>query len=63
MNQTKIDLFVERICKLGCHKVNRSIIRMEQGMRVGGEKELTSAERRAALLELKSIMVVYGDRR
>ena len=56
-----IDAYVEAICNKGCQTVRQDISILEQGETVPELQALTEQERTQVLVELKSIMAVYGD--
>ena len=61
MQQTKITDCIERLCQKGCTAVRADIMALEDGRRLPETRGLSAMEIRSVLLELKSIMDVYGD--
>ncbi len=60
--QTRIDDCVERLCQKGCRRVWDDIAALERGEVLPEVAGLDAEARHRVLLELKSIMAVYGDR-
>jgi hypothetical protein len=60
MDQSKISACIETLCEKGCREVTRVIGTLEQRGAVEEAATLTDDERNAVLVELKSIMAVYG---
>ena len=60
--QTRIDDCVERLCQKGCRRVWDDIAALERGEVPPEVAGLDAEARHRVLLELKSIMAVYGDR-
>jgi len=63
MDQTRIHQCVETLSQKGCAEVTRIIAALEQGETVADMQELTTDEKHATLIELKSIMAVYQARK
>jgi hypothetical protein len=59
MDQSKVSTCVETLCQKRCREVTRTIGTLEQGGIVEEAAALTTDERNAVLLELKSIMAAY----
>lgn len=57
--QTRIELCVEALCQDGCRKVTEYIRLLKNGAVFTEVALLSTAERRAVLEELESIMSVY----
>jgi len=52
---------LERICLLGCERVNACIVALQNGETWSEYAGLDGQQRSALLLELQSIMSVYSD--
>jgi len=62
VHSARLDHYVEQICQRGCKAVSRDIRLLEQGGVPAGIEALAQDERTALLVELKSVMAVYGER-
>ncbi|MGF1642003.1 MAG: hypothetical protein ACFCUJ_00055 [Thiotrichales bacterium] len=63
--EARLDVYVERICGLGCAAVYRVIAEMEREVTpraIGDLPALAVEDRQRVLAELKSIMAVYDAR-
>ena len=60
--QTRIEECLERLCQKGCRRVWDDIAALERGEALPVVAGLDAEARHHLLLELKSIMAVYGDR-
>ena len=56
----RVDDCVERICQKGCRRVGKDILAIESGSTPPELRHLTPDERIQVLMELKSVMAVYG---
>ena len=61
MHRAKVANCVERLCQKGCKAVRQDIAALEGGRALSETRGLSAEEVRSVLLELKSIMDVYGD--
>jgi len=61
MRNCDVDGCIERLCQKGCTAVRDDILALEQGRSLSETHGLSREERRLVLMELKSIMAVYGD--
>lgn len=61
MRETTIADCIERLCQKGCEAVRADIRALEDGRRLPETRGLSTEEVRTVLLELKSIMDIYGD--
>ncbi len=52
---------IDSLCQQGCHRVRQAIATLEQGDELPETRDLTPDGRRLLLVELKSIMAVYGN--
>lgn len=57
-----LDVYVTRICELGCTRVREIIARLRAGEAVAETAGLDEETRAAVLAELESIMAVYDAR-
>jgi hypothetical protein len=53
---------LESLCAKGCRRVWQDIDALERGEELSETRDLSAAERRWLLSELKLIMAVYGER-
>ncbi|MCG8429100.1 MAG: hypothetical protein MI754_17225 [Chromatiales bacterium] len=60
-NSAAVSAIVEVICNKGCQQVRQDIALLEQGVLLPEVSSLEAIERQAVLVELQSIMAVYGD--
>jgi hypothetical protein len=58
----RLEARLESLCEKGCRHVWRDIEALERGDVLIETQDLSPAERRWLLAELKQIMAVYGDR-
>ncbi len=60
MHQTKVADCIESLCQKGCEAVREDIAALEHGCGLPETCGLSAEQVKAVLLELKSIMDVYG---
>lgn len=63
MNQQKIVHTITVICDQGCAHTRMLIQALEAGAAIQETTDLDEAERQAVLAELKSIMLIYDQRK
>lgn len=56
-----VEARLKSLCQNGCRQVRLAIAAMERRDQLPETGDLTPAQRRALLAELKSVMAVYGD--
>ena len=61
MNREQIDRAVEGLCLKGCASVREEIKLLQSGVILPEIQDLDELARRTVLIELQSIMAVYGD--
>ncbi|MGA7979416.1 MAG: hypothetical protein WCA32_04220 [Chromatiaceae bacterium] len=61
-NRYRLEARLEALCEKGCRHVWEDIEALEQGQDLTETKDLSAAERRWLLRELKQIMAVYSGR-
>lgn len=61
VDQCRVEGRIEAICGRGCRQVRRDIATLEAGAQLPETLDLSEAERRCLLAELKQIMAVYGE--
>ncbi|MDD3449236.1 MAG: hypothetical protein PHF72_09430 [Gammaproteobacteria bacterium] len=59
VDPTRVDRCVEQLAREGCQAVHGIIERLERGEAYGCTAALSTAERRAVIGELKSVMALY----
>lgn len=61
MQDKHLQACVESICRKGCQSVRTDIEILERDGELAETQGLSAAEKSSVLIELKSIMAVYGD--